>query len=40
MYLMLQKSLVNMGIDAKLREMGVCEGDSVVLVDWEFEWSE
>lgn len=36
----LQKSLVNMGIDAKLREMGVCEGDSVVLVDWEFEWSE
>ena len=36
----LQKSLRNMGVDAKLREMGVCEGDTVVLEDWEFEWSE
>ena len=36
----LQKSLVNLGIDAKLREMGVCEGDTVVLEDWEFEWSD
>lgn len=36
----LQKSLINMGIDAKLREMGVCEGDTVKLEDWELEWSE
>ena len=34
----LQKSLRNMGVDAKLREMGVCEGDTVMLEDWEFEW--
>ena len=34
----LQKSLRNMGVDSKLREMGVCEGDTVILEDWEFEW--
>ena len=34
----LQKSLRNMGVDSKLREMGVCEGDTVMLEDWEFEW--
>ena len=34
----LQKSLRNMGVDAKLREMGVCEGDTVMLEDWELEW--
>ena len=34
----LQKSLRNMGVDSKLREMGVCEGDTVILDDWELEW--
>ena len=36
----LQKSLRNMGVDSKLREMGVCEGDTVILEDWEFEWED
>ena len=31
----LQKCLKNMGIEAKLKEMGVCEGDTVILDDWE-----
>lgn len=34
----LQKSLKNMGIEQKLKEMGVCEGDTVILADWELEW--
>ena len=34
----LQKCLKNMGIDKKLKEMGVCEGDTVILDDWELEW--
>ena len=34
----LQKCLKNMGIEAKLKEMGVCEGDTVILSDWELEW--
>ena len=29
-----------MGIDEKLKEMGVCEGDTVILDDWELEWYE
>lgn len=36
----LQKSLKNMGIEAKLKELGVCEGDTVILADWELEWYE
>lgn len=36
----LQKSLKNLGIDKKLKEMGVCEGDTVILADWELEWYE
>ncbi len=36
----LQKSLKNLGIDQKLKEMGVCEGDTVILADWELEWYE
>ncbi len=36
----LQKCLKNMGIEAKLREMGECEGDTVKLEDWELEWYE
>ena len=34
----LQKCLKNMVIEDKLREMGVCEGDTVILDDWELEW--
>ena len=36
----LQKSLKNMGIDKKLKEMGVCQGDTVIIADWELEWYE
>ena len=36
----LQKSLKNMGIEQKLKEMGVCQGDTVILADWELEWYE
>lgn len=36
----LQKCLKNMGIEQKLKEMGVCEGDTVILDDWELEWYE
>ena len=36
----LQKCLKNMGIEDKLKEMGVCEGDTVILADWELEWYE
>ena len=36
----LQKCLKNMGIDEKLKEMGVCEGDTVIIDDWELEWYE
>ena len=34
----LQKCLKNMGIEAELIKMGVKEGDSVKLADWELEW--
>ena len=34
----LQKCLKNMGIEQKLKEMGICEGDTVILSDWELEW--
>lgn len=34
------KCLKNMGIDAKLKELGVCEGDTVFISDWELEWEE
>ena len=34
----LQKCLKNMGIEARLKEMGVCEGDTVILDGWELEW--
>lgn len=36
----LQKSLKTMGIEDKLKKMGVCEGDTVILADWELEWYE
>ena len=34
----LQKCLKNMGIEDELIKMGVKEGDSVKLADWELEW--
>ena len=36
----LQKSLQNMGIDDKLREMGVQQGDTVIVAGWELEWDQ
>ncbi len=34
------KCLKNMGIDAKLKELGICDGDTVYISDWELEWEE
>ncbi len=34
------KCLKNMGIDDKLKELGVCDGDTVKISDWELEWEE
>ncbi len=36
----LQKTLRNLGVDAKLKELGVHEGDTVILDGWELEWYE
>lgn len=36
----LQKMLKKLGIDDALRAKGVCEGDTVILNDWMFEWYE
>lgn len=33
-----QKSMKELGIEEKLRQMGVKEGDTVKFVGWEFEW--
>lgn len=32
------KQLRELGIEAKLKEMGIKEGDSVKILEWEFEW--
>ena len=34
----LQKCLKNMGVEDKLKELGIYEGASVKLADWELEW--
>ena len=34
------KCLRNMGIDAKLRSLGICDGDTVYISDWELEWED
>ena len=34
----LQKSLYMLGVDEKLRNLGIREGDTVKILDWEFEW--
>lgn len=36
----LQKSLRNMGIEEQLKEMEICEGDTVIIAGWEMEWYE
>ena len=33
-----QRQLSELGIEAKLKEMGIKEGDSVKILEWEFEW--
>ena len=33
-----QKSLRELGIEAKLKQMGIKEGDPVRILEWEFEW--
>ena len=37
MYYM-QKNLAMMGVDDELRKLGIKEGDTVKILDWEFEW--
>ena len=33
-----QKQLSSLGIEAKLKQKGIKEGDSVKILEWEFEW--
>lgn len=33
-----QRQLSELGIEAKLREKGIKEGDTVKILEWEFEW--
>ncbi len=35
-----QKCIKELGIEDKLKQMGIKDGDSVIFVDWEFEWSD
>jgi len=34
----LQKSIATMGVETELRRLGIKEGDTVKILDWEFEW--
>lgn len=34
----LQKSLASIGVDEELRRLKIKEGDTVKILDWEFEW--
>ena len=34
----LQKMIKKLGIEAELKNKGVCEGDTVKILEWEFEW--
>ncbi len=36
----LEKMIKKIGIDAELRRLGVQEGDTVKILEWEFEWYE
>ena len=33
-----ERNLNELGINDKLREMGIKEGDTVKFLEWEFEW--
>ena len=33
-----QKQLSSLGIESKLKQKGIKEGDSVKILEWEFEW--
>lgn len=33
-----QKSIKNLGVEARLKDMGIKEGDTVKFIIWEFEW--
>ena len=33
-----QKQLNQLGIEARLKKMGIKEGDYVKILEWEFEW--
>lgn len=35
-----QKTLKELGVEDKLKDLGVQEGDTVKFIDWEFEWYE
>lgn len=35
-----QKMMRELGIEAKLKELGIQDGDSVIFSDWEFEWED
>jgi len=35
-----QKTMREMGIEAKLKEIGIQDGDSVIFAGWEFEWED
>lgn len=39
-YHYMEKMLKKLGVDAALREKGVKEGDTVKILEWEFEWYE
>ena len=39
-YHYMEKMLKKLGIDTALREKGVKEGDTVKILEWEFEWYE
>ena len=34
----LQRMIKKLGIEEELRRQGVCEGDTVKILEWEFEW--
>ena len=37
---LLRKMIRKLGIEEELRTLGVKQGDSVKILDWEFEWYE
>lgn len=39
-YAYMERMIKKLGIDEALREKGVKEGDTVKLLEWEFEWYE